>query len=69
MLIEVFTIDVPDRNFIGELHRTSRRTGRRIVVKEYGETVYDTDDCYDLANATNKLEHWISKLMAARVAK
>lgn len=44
--------------------RSRPGTGRRIVVQEAGQQIYDTDDCYDLANAVNRLDHWCAKEMA-----
>ena len=43
----------------------SRDSGRRILVEENGHQIYDTDDCHDLANAVNKLDHWYAKELAA----
>lgn len=49
---EALTLEV-----YGTRHRPS---GRRIIVRrtDSGILMYDTDDCYDIANASNKLELW-----------
>jgi hypothetical protein len=61
-LMETFPIRLPDgREWVGSLWTTpSRRNGRRIQVRdEQGAGLFDTDDCYDQANATNALELWL----------
>ncbi len=64
--VEAFDIRLPDgRSLEGLLYRSrSRRTGRRIIVKEAGHVVYDGDECYDLGNATNGLERWLDSIIA-----
>lgn len=37
----------------------NRRNGRRIVATYSGVTVFDSDDCYDFANATNRYAEWV----------
>ncbi len=60
-LVETFPIRLPDgREVTGSLLKTgSRPGGRRIVVHNDKGLLYDTDDCYDVGNASNKLEHWL----------
>lgn len=45
----------------GELYATrSRSSGRRIIVRDAAGLIQlDTDDCYDLANAINRLDLWL----------
>jgi hypothetical protein len=61
-LIEVFDITTPTGTTLrGHLHRTERRSGRRVIVRDAGGAVlWDSDDCYDVANVRNKLETWLS---------
>lgn len=63
LLIEQFPITLSDgRVWQGFLHRTERRTGRRIVVRDAeGGTLFDTSDQYDLGNATNRLDLWLAE--------
>lgn len=53
-------INIPGRELIGAMYSTAnRRTGRRIVVTSPADiVVFDTGECYDVANCTNKLELW-----------
>lgn len=48
----------------GYLHRTSARySGRRILVRDLnGKLLADTDDCYDVGNAINSLQHKLNAL-------
>lgn len=63
-LIEEFPIKLRNgRTLKGLLTQTHRATGRRLrVVDPAGaaEPVFDSGDCYDLGNATNKLDFWIA---------
>lgn len=65
-LIEEFPIKLRNgRTLKGMLYQTARATGRRLKVidpagAEAAEPVFDSDDCYDLGNATNKLDFWIA---------
>lgn len=66
-LIETFPIKLASGvTYHGALHRHhgpgARRSGRRIVVKDApnGAVLFDSDECYDLGNAQNKLEQWLS---------
>lgn len=44
-------------------HRT---TGRRVVVEDRAGTVqFDTDDCYDIANACDKVDCWATARIRA----
>jgi hypothetical protein len=38
-----------------------RSTGRRVVILAAGSEVFDTDDCYDIANAFAKAEDWLNQ--------
>lgn len=39
-----------------------RSTGRRIQVRNYaGEGLFDSDDCYDIANARAALDNWLEQ--------
>jgi hypothetical protein len=38
-----------------------RQTGRRVVILAAGTEVFDTDDCYDVANAFAKAEDWLNQ--------
>lgn len=61
-LIETFPIRFADgRTMHGELYRTERRSGRRVLVRDQpgGTVLFDTDDSYDVANATAKLDEWL----------
>lgn len=63
-LIETFPIEFADgRKFHGELYRTARNGGRRVQVREkaFSPILFDTDDCYDVANVRAKLEEWIAR--------
>lgn len=59
----------------GELFRplgpNANRGRRRIVVRELtgGPTLFDTDDCYDLGNATNKLDLWLAQRAETALVK
>ena len=69
---------LPGRDgLVAILYQTDRPSGRRIKVVDTAKpeqpVVFDTSDCYDLANATNALETWLEgqrnearKAMAAR---
>lgn len=63
-LVEEFPITLPDGRVLhAALHRsTSRKVGRRIVVREEpgGAVLFDTDDCYDSGNAHHKLTTWLA---------
>lgn len=62
-LIEAFPIRLENGTiYHATLHRTERRTGRRIVVRDQpgGVVLFDTDDCYDVSNATAKLDAWLA---------
>lgn len=64
-LIEAFPIRLQSgATYHATLHRTERRSGRRVVVRESpaGRVLFDTDDCYDLANCTAKLDAWLLTL-------
>ena len=64
-LIETFPIQFTDgRTYEGALYRTSRRSGRRVLVREVpgGPVLWDSDDCYDSANVRAKLEQWLAGL-------
>lgn len=54
-------INAPGRELIGAMYSTAnRRTGRRIVVTSPADiVVFDTGECYDGSNCTNKLELWL----------
>lgn len=68
-LIEKFEIKLPSRTLQGELYQTaSRASGRRILVKENGATVFDTDDCYNVANASNRLDLWLADQLKTQFA-
>lgn len=69
-LLEAFPITLPDgRAFLGRLYATYRSGGRRITVSNRERVLYDTDSCYDLGNATNKLEHWLQGQIAKAAAE
>lgn len=63
--IEDFNITLPDgRVWVGSLYahlsENARRGGRRIVVRDLdGAVLFDTDEAYDLGNATNALDLWL----------
>lgn len=39
-----------------------RNSGRRIQVHDAeGVELFDTDDCYDIGNATNRLDLWLAE--------
>lgn len=60
---EQFPIMLADgTELYGSVHKTSaRRSGRRIQVRDNaGKVLFDSDDCFDLSNATNKLDHWLA---------
>jgi hypothetical protein len=66
-LVERFVIHTtPER--CGELWKPvgpfTRASARRIVVRELtgGPVIFDTDECYDVGNASNKLELWLADL-------
>lgn len=62
LLLERFPIAPPGSPPLrGELYATrSRPGGRRVVVRDAaGLILLDTDDCYDLGNATNRLDLWL----------
>lgn len=65
-LVERFPIHT-DPPLVGEVWRPAgpraRPSGRLIVVRRTidGPVIYSTDDCYDLANATSKLDCWLSE--------
>jgi hypothetical protein len=64
-LIETFTITIPDGlELPGSLYATTRRGGRRVIVRdpEGRAILFDSDDCYDGANAMNKLDNWVGSL-------
>jgi hypothetical protein len=62
-LREKFEINPPTGpTLFGTLWQTSRRTGRRIQVHDAdGAELFDTDDCYDQGNATNRLDLWLAE--------
>lgn len=73
-LIEKFQIKFPDgRTLDARLHvgdSTPPVRSRRIVVYDQaGTRVYDTDDCYDLGNATNELDLWIAEQVRLAAAQ
>jgi hypothetical protein len=70
-IVEEFPITLPDGAILhGSLYRVpSRRTGRRIVVRDdAGEIVADTDECYDLGNATFRANELLAALIEGRKA-
>lgn len=64
-LRNVFPVGMPIDDFsVGglraTLYRTPRRTGRRIILRDAHQRVcFDTDECYDVGNATNAIELWV----------
>lgn len=61
-LIETFDITFADgRVYHACLHRTERRSGRRVLVREYpgGPLLWDSDDCFDSGNVRARLEAWL----------
>ena len=64
-LLDQFKINVPGQDWRGEVYRTQHRaTGRRILVREGAEVLFDTGDQYDLGNARNGLENWLAEMLA-----
>lgn len=67
-LVEEFPITLPDgRVWKGACHKHHgqypRKGGRRIVARdETGKQVFDSDECYDAANAANRLDLFLSSL-------
>lgn len=61
--IEQFDVRLPDgRDWTGSLYATKRRGGRRIIIRDlHGDLLFDTDDCFDFANAQNKVEIWLRR--------
>jgi hypothetical protein len=59
-------VPIPGRALTATLYSTKhRRLGRRIVVRGAdGKLAFDTDDCYDLANANNSFERWLTTMCA-----
>ena len=58
---------LPDgRECIATLYRTAHRPGgRRIILTDQaGKVIYDTEDCYDMANAKSKLDDFALSLKA-----
>ncbi len=67
--VEDFLITLPDGEvWTGSLYRaTSRRSGRRIVVRDaLGKVLYDGDESFDFANAQNGLDLWLKDRVAER---
>lgn len=48
------------KTYTGKLYKTGRPKGRRIIVYEAGKPVFDTDDCFCLANAINAMGFWLA---------
>jgi len=68
-LLETFPIQLPDGDqWVGTLWKTpTRMNGRRIQVTDrQGTGLFDTDDCFDLANAVNSLQLWLGEQVAER---
>lgn len=66
--IESFEIRLPDgRVWEGTLWRAATRPeGRRIQVRTLAPDsfgLWDSDDCYDWSNATNKLDNWLAQFL------
>ncbi len=62
-LIETFGITLPGgATLTASLHRTDRRSGRRVLVREYpgGPLLWDSDDCHAAGNVRAKLEQWLA---------
>lgn len=62
--VERFEINPPSGpTLFGTIWKTPyRNTGRRIQVHDAdGAELFDTDDCYDIANATNRLDLWLAE--------
>lgn len=71
--IETFDVTLPCTPSVvweGSLYRSRIRTaGRRIVVRSQPAphtgirtTLFDSDDCFDLANARNELDLWLGEI-------
>ena len=63
LLRERFPIQAPNgRTWQGALYRSATRvTGRRIVVSDRGNVLFDTDEQFDLANARHALDAWLGE--------
>jgi hypothetical protein len=49
-----------------EMWQTQRHGGRRLVVKDAaGKQLHDTDDCYDIGDAINRVEIWVRQQATA----
>jgi hypothetical protein len=65
-LVKSVQIGFNGRNLTAHLYATQREGGRRIKVAEviegeqFPKQVFDTDDCYDNANAVDALEQWVT---------
>lgn len=61
LLRERFPITLPGgRTLRGHVYTTARYGGRRIVVLDGREVVFDSRDQFDLSNARSELELWLS---------
>lgn len=59
--ISKFSVTLPGRDLYGELYSSpNRRTGRRaVILTTAGTVVWDSGNCYDVANCTNAIEVWL----------